>query len=82
MGKLSNKISEKYDEFDTAGEKFLYVLVILFFAAVLFVVIGFTEMWLWNWLMPFIFGLPKLSFWQTVGLDFLTFLFFYQSKHN
>lgn len=23
---------------------------------------------LWNWLMPFIFGLPKLGFWQTAGL--------------
>jgi len=80
MSELSKKISEKYDEFDTAGEKFAYVLVILFFAAVIFVAIGFAEMWLWNWLMPFIFGLPKLSFWQTVGLDALIFLLFYQSK--
>lgn len=80
MSELSKKISEKYDEFDTAGEKFAYILVILFFGAVLFVAIGFTEMWLWNWLMPFIFGLPKLSFWQTVGLDALIFLFFGHPK--
>lgn len=80
MSELSKKISEKYDEFDTAGEKFAYVLLILVFAAMIFVTIGFTEMWLWNWLMPFIFGLPKLSFWQMVGLDALIFLLFYQSK--
>lgn len=80
MSKLSDKISEKYNELDTAGEKFAYILVVLFFGAVFFVAIGISEMWLWNWLMPFIFGLPKLSFWQTIGLDALIFLFFYQSK--
>jgi len=26
---------------------------------------------LWNWLMPFIFGLPKLSLLQTFGLSIL-----------
>lgn len=25
-------------------------------------------MLLWNWLMPFIFGLPVLGFWQSFGL--------------
>ena len=80
MSKLSDKISQKYNELDTAGEKFAYILVVLFFGAVFFVAIGISEMWLWNWLMPFIFGLPKLSFWQTIGLDALIFLFFYQSK--
>jgi hypothetical protein len=76
MSDLSKKISEKYDELDTVGEKFAYILVVLFFGAVFFVAIGFTEMWLWNWLMPLIFGLSELSFWQTIGLDALIFLFF------
>tara|TARA_B100001564_G_C20096808_1_gene427416 strand:+ start:77 stop:376 length:300 start_codon:yes stop_codon:yes gene_type:complete len=26
---------------------------------------------LWNWLMPFIFGLPKLNLFQTFGLSLL-----------
>lgn len=30
--------------------------------------IGGLVMWLWNWLMPLIFGLPSLTFWQAVGL--------------
>ncbi len=24
--------------------------------------------WLWNWLMPLLFGLPSISFWQVLGL--------------
>ena len=33
-------------------------------------------MWLWNWLMPIIFGLPEITFLQTLGLTILSsFLF-------
>lgn len=31
-------------------------------------VFGWIVMLLWNWLMPQIFGLPVISFWQAVGL--------------
>lgn len=32
--------------------------------------------YLWNWLMPAIFGLKTITFWQAVGLTFLcSFLF-------
>jgi len=33
--------------------------------------LGLPFKWLWNWLMPVIFGLPKITFWQAVGLRFL-----------
>lgn len=36
----------------------------------------FVTMNLWNWLMPDLFGLKLLSFWQTLGLLALTWLFF------
>ena len=29
-------------------------------------------MWLWNWLMPLIFGLIKINFWQALGLSLLS----------
>lgn len=29
---------------------------------------GYFTMWLWNSLMPGLFHLPELTFWQTVGL--------------
>lgn len=35
------------------------------------ILFGFVIMWLWNWLMPLIFGLTTLTFWQAVGLFIL-----------
>ncbi|AUP78089.1 hypothetical protein [Flavivirga eckloniae] len=32
------------------------------------ILFGFVIMWLWNWLMPEIFGLATLTYWQAVGL--------------
>ena len=29
---------------------------------------GSLVQWLWNWLMPSLFGLSRLSFWQALGL--------------
>jgi hypothetical protein len=31
---------------------------------------------LWNWLMPELFGLPPLRFWQAVGLMLLSWILF------
>jgi len=33
---------------------------------------GFATMYLWNWLMPVLFHLPEITFWQTVGLMILS----------
>ena len=35
------------------------------------ILFGFVIMWLWNWLMPELFGLPLLTYWQAVGLFIL-----------
>ncbi len=35
------------------------------------ILLGFVVMWLWNWLMPMLFGLPIISYWQAVGLFIL-----------
>ena len=34
--------------------------------------LGLPLMLLWNWLMPIIFGLPTITFWQAVGLNVLS----------
>lgn len=44
------------------GTIFIIGLAILF---------GFVIMWLWNWLMPMIFGLTTLSFWEAIGVFIL-----------
>lgn len=35
-------------------------------------------MWLWNWLMPVIFGLPEIGYWQALGLMALSSVLFYR----
>ena len=39
---------------------------------VAFVAFGFITMYLWNGLMPVIFHLPEITFWQTIGLMILS----------
>ena len=37
---------------------------------------GNVIMWLWNWLMPKIFGLPIIGFWEGLGLFLLAKILF------
>lgn len=37
---------------------------------------GYPVMFLWNWIMPIIFDLPEITFWQSIGLQLLTYLLF------
>ncbi len=37
---------------------------------------GFIVMGLWNWLMPAVFSLHAITYWQAVGLLILTKIFF------
>ena len=54
-------------------EKTLGIVLIL-----IIVIAGFGQavLQLWNWLMPTIFGLPAVSFWQAVGLLGLSWILF------
>ncbi len=51
------------------------ILAVLGFVAVVGLV-GFVVQSLWNWLLPELFGLPLISFWQGLGLLVLTRLLF------
>jgi hypothetical protein len=55
-----------------AVEKVLKGLLMLVMVAVLSVLLGFVVERLWNWLMPGIFGLRTITYWQAVGLFFLS----------
>ena len=37
---------------------------------------GVVVQWLWNWLLPEIFGLPRITFWQALGLLALSRILF------
>jgi hypothetical protein len=48
------------------------IAYIIGLAALVVVALGFPLMIVWNWVMPDIFGLPEITFWQAIGLNFLS----------
>lgn len=40
------------------------------------ILLGFVIMWLWNWLMPMLFGLAQITYWQAVGIFILAKIIF------
>lgn len=43
------------------------------------VLLGAPLMYLWNWVVPSIFGLRYITFWEAVGLNILTGILFRNS---
>jgi hypothetical protein len=54
-------------------EFILSVIGILILAVVL---LGYPTMLLWNWLMPDLFSLPYITFWQACGINLLASILF------
>lgn len=54
----------------------------IFLAAFFGLIFGFIVMKLWNWLMPEIFHLTKITYWQAFGLIVLAKLFFGCPPHH
>jgi hypothetical protein len=52
------------------------VVKVLVFLAVAIAGFGAAVHYLWNWLMPNLFGLQPITFWQAVGLLALSWLLF------
>ena len=49
---------------------------------VLIALIPAVCMWLWNWLMPDLFGLQTIGYWQALGLMVLSSCFFYRGSSS
>ena len=63
------------------GKKFFFKKLLFILAAA--AVISGLVMLLWNWLMPIIFHLPVINFFQAFGLlIFSKILFFAPGRHN
>ena len=60
------------------------ILRIVLFAALAVPLFGFLVMWLWNWLMPALFGLHAISYWQALGLLVLSKILFggFHGRHG
>ena len=63
------------------GKIIAMVFAGIFIAATMGLVLGFGLRWLWNALMPEIFGLPPITYWQAVGLFVLSHLLFKGHHH-
>ena len=52
------------------------IAALLGLIAIIIVLLGYPVMLLWNWLMPEIFGLSEITFWQAIGLNILCTILF------
>lgn len=57
-------------------EKGILFIVIILLVVLLMSLLVWPIMWLWNWIMPIVFGLPILTYWQTFALWMLSGVFF------
>ena len=66
-------------------EDFLEAVASIVIAVVVILLFSFVFAWftmlLWNWLIPIIFGLTTITFWQAFGLNLLSGLLF-RGSHN
>lgn len=60
----------------SVGLKVLCVFGGIIAGAGLLILFGFIMMWLWNWLMPKLFGLPEIGYWEAWGVLILSHLLF------
>jgi len=75
MKKYKNNECDDIDEKKVAW-KVLKVIGMVLLGIVASAFFGFVIMWLWNWLMPMIFDLTTLTYWQAVGLFILAKIIF------
>jgi hypothetical protein len=54
----------------------LRILGITALVAFAFIAFGYVTMHLWNWLMPYLFNLPKIDFCMAIGLVVLSKIIF------
>ena len=58
------------------------VLLALGVIALLGILLGLPLQLLWNWLMPTIFNLPTITFWQAMGLNIMASILFKDNSIN
>jgi hypothetical protein len=61
---------------ETLVKTLMGLLGVIVVGALVCVIMGLPLMILWNWLMPTIFGLTTITFWQAIGLNILATILF------
>ena len=67
---------KRWSEWPRGAKIAVMAAAALVFIPVFFALFGAVTMWLWNWLMPAIFKLPTIGFWQAVGILVLSHILF------
>lgn len=57
-------------------EKALAVFGGLLIIVIVAIILALPTMWLWNWLMPHLFGLVSITFWEALGINLLSGILF------
>jgi hypothetical protein len=60
-------------------DKINLVVGILFIGLSSLIVMGAPLMYLWNWVVPSIFGLRYITFWEAIGLNMIAHIIFGQT---
>jgi hypothetical protein len=61
-------------------EKLLIFLGAITLIVIIAILLTLPTMWLWNWLMPSLFGLVKINFWKALGINLLSGILFRSYK--
>lgn len=67
---------KRWSEWPRGAKIAVMAAAALVFIPMFLALFGAITMWLWNWLMPAIFKLPTIGFWQAVGILILCQLLF------
>ncbi len=72
---MSN-IKKRWDDVPKWAKYTLYAVLGIAGAFLLGLLFGNLIMWLWNWMMPSLFGLRTIGFWEGLGLFLLAKILF------
>ena len=56
-------------------EKLIAFISAILLGLVMMALVAFPIMWLWNYLMPVLFGLPLINIWQAIAMGILSSIF-------
>lgn len=57
-------------------DDFYKTLIVSITVVIISLIAAFPIMWLWNFVMPAVFGLTRITFWQAFALYALSNIFF------
>ncbi|MFS4466457.1 hypothetical protein [Maribacter sp. 2210JD10-5] len=70
---IKKEVEDNVKHYVTKGFKIFFFIILGLAIAFL---VGYIVMRLWNWLMPELFGLPMVGYWQAVGVLILAKILF------